>query len=105
MQDEAMDVARSAPQGAHYHADVFYLLPYLGIKREQGPYGTPRYSVPDQQSLYTDEQHTLAFYIKRVPPVGPKHLCYTIVPVHIFSGKLHSTFPHNCAVYVFTQRK
>ncbi len=27
-----MDVARSAPQGAHYHADVIYLLPYLGIK-------------------------------------------------------------------------
>ncbi len=26
-QDEAMDVARSAPQGAHYHADVIYLLP------------------------------------------------------------------------------
>ncbi len=27
IQDEAMDVARSAPQGAHYHADVIYLLP------------------------------------------------------------------------------
>ncbi len=26
-QDEAMDVARSAPQGTHYHADVIYLLP------------------------------------------------------------------------------
>ncbi len=26
-QDEAMDVARSAPQGAHYHTDVIYLLP------------------------------------------------------------------------------
>ncbi len=26
-QEEAMDVARSAPQGAHYHADVIYLLP------------------------------------------------------------------------------
>ncbi len=25
-QDEAMDVARSAPLGAHYHADVIYLL-------------------------------------------------------------------------------
>ncbi len=25
--DEAVDVARSAPQGAHYHADVTYLLP------------------------------------------------------------------------------
>ncbi len=28
-----MDVARSAPQGAHYHADVFYLLPQLGMKK------------------------------------------------------------------------
>ncbi len=25
---------------------------------------------PDQQSLYPDGQHTLAFYIKCVPPVG-----------------------------------
>ncbi len=29
IQDEPMDVARSAPQGAHYHADVIYLLPSL----------------------------------------------------------------------------
>ncbi len=27
-----MDVARSAPQGAHYHADVIYLLSKLGKK-------------------------------------------------------------------------
>ncbi len=27
IQDKAMDVARSASQGAHYHADVIYLLP------------------------------------------------------------------------------
>ncbi len=27
IQDEAMHVARSAPQGVHYHADVIYLLP------------------------------------------------------------------------------
>ncbi len=26
IQGEVMDVARSAPQGAHYHADVVYLL-------------------------------------------------------------------------------
>ncbi len=49
IQDEAMGVARSAPQGAHYHADVIY---------EQGPYGTPSLAytntVPDQQSLYSD---------------------------------------------------
>ncbi len=27
IQDEAMDFARSAQQGAHYHADVIILLP------------------------------------------------------------------------------
>ncbi len=27
IQDEAMDVARSAPQRAHFHAGVIYLLP------------------------------------------------------------------------------
>ncbi len=26
IQDEAMDVARSAPQGAYYHAEAIYLL-------------------------------------------------------------------------------
>ncbi len=30
--NKAMDVARSAPQGVCYHADVIYLLPKLGIK-------------------------------------------------------------------------
>ncbi len=33
IQDEAMDVARFAPLEAHYHADVIYLLPYMGIKK------------------------------------------------------------------------
>ncbi len=28
-----MDVARSTPQGAHYHADVIYLLPKLGVRK------------------------------------------------------------------------
>ncbi len=32
IQDEAMDVARSAPQGAHYHVDVIYLN---GIKKRR----------------------------------------------------------------------
>ncbi len=27
IQDEAMGVARSAPQGIHYHGGVIYLLP------------------------------------------------------------------------------
>ncbi len=30
---EAMDVAWSAPKGAHYHADVIYLLPLLDIEK------------------------------------------------------------------------
>ncbi len=30
IRDEAMDVARSAPQGAHYHADVVILL-FVGL--------------------------------------------------------------------------
>ncbi len=28
-----MDVAQFEPQGAHYHADDIYLLPYLGLKK------------------------------------------------------------------------
>ncbi len=40
----------------------------MGIKREQVPYGTPSKaytnSVADQQSLYPDGQHTIAFNIK-----------------------------------------
>ncbi len=32
IQDEAMDVARCAPQGAHCHADVIYLPLLTGIK-------------------------------------------------------------------------
>ncbi len=32
IQNEAMDVARSAPQGNYCHADVIRLLPYLGMK-------------------------------------------------------------------------
>ncbi len=33
IQDAAMDIDRSAAQGDHYHVDVIYLLPYLGIKK------------------------------------------------------------------------
>ncbi len=33
IQDEAMDVTRSVPQGAHYHEDVMYVLPSLGINK------------------------------------------------------------------------
>ncbi len=34
IQDEAVDVVRSAPQRAHYHVDVIYLLSKLGLKKE-----------------------------------------------------------------------
>ncbi len=50
-----MDVARSTPQGAYYHADVIYLL-------------------PDKQSLYSNGQHTLALYIMCALPVGLESL-------------------------------
>ncbi len=33
IQDEATDVARSTPQGAHFHAVVIFLLLQLGIKK------------------------------------------------------------------------
>ncbi len=32
VQDKVMDVVRSVPQGAHYHADAINLLLQLGIK-------------------------------------------------------------------------
>ncbi len=48
-----MDVARSAPQGAHYHADVIYHAPFTGNKE------TYTNTVPDQQSLYPGEQYFL----------------------------------------------
>ncbi len=47
--DRAIDVSLFAPQGAHYHANVIYLLPLLGIKI--GAYAN---SVPDQHSLSPD---------------------------------------------------
>ncbi len=30
---KATDIARSASQGPHYHVDVIYVLPLLGIKK------------------------------------------------------------------------
>ncbi len=57
MQDEAMYVSRSTPQGAHY----YHVVLHCAFRREHGIYGTPGYSVPDQQLLYPDGQRTLAF--------------------------------------------
>ncbi len=56
-----MGVAGSAPQGAHYHADVTYLLPQLEIKKGAWGLWYTR-SVPDQHSVYPVGQHTFAFY-------------------------------------------
>ncbi len=33
-----MDAVRSTPQRAHYHADVIYLLPKMGIKKGASAY-------------------------------------------------------------------
>ncbi len=65
--DKARDVARSAPPGAHYHADVVYLLPLVGIMR--GVWGL-WYSISNQHSCYPVGQHTFVFYTKCVTPVG-----------------------------------
>ncbi len=37
----SMDVARSAPQRAHYHAEVTYLIMKWELRTEYGIYGTP----------------------------------------------------------------
>ncbi len=51
IQDEAMGVALSAPQVAHYHSGVIYFLPKLRkMKRPRG-YGTPNQSYTN--CLYT----------------------------------------------------
>ncbi len=50
---EAMDVAQSATQKAHYHTDVIY-------------WEKRRENVPDQHSLYPGEQRSLKFYTQHV---------------------------------------
>ncbi len=40
IQDEARDVARSTPQGAHYHADSSYLLPLMRKLDDAGSFNT-----------------------------------------------------------------
>ncbi len=54
------------------------LAPLTGNK--EGSKGLTAYtnSVPDQQSLYPDGQHTLAFDIKCVPPVGQLSLLFRL---------------------------
>ncbi len=65
-----MGVAQSAPQGAHYHADVIY----LPLNWERGVYGTPGWARTNsfryQNSLCPVGQHTFAFYTKYVTSMG-----------------------------------
>ncbi len=54
---------------------VFVFTPVVGnLNRSNGNIGTPSKaytnSAPDQQSIYPDGQHTLAFYTKCVMPEG-----------------------------------
>ncbi len=54
-----MDVARSAPQGAHYyHADVINLLPRLGIKKGARGLWYNLYTSLVECSCYTFEFRT-----------------------------------------------
>ncbi len=59
---------------AHYHGDVIDLLLPLGVKKGVSALWYSELSQnqldSDQHSLYSDGQHTLAFYIKCVPLVG-----------------------------------
>ncbi len=64
-----MDVARSVPPGAHYHADAIYMLSLLGLKKGARNYDYTKLR-SHQHSLDADGQHTLAFYTKCVPHVG-----------------------------------
>ncbi len=50
-----MDIARSVPQGDHYHADVVYLLPSLGIKKG-----------------------TIVLRVRPKPPQFPIHVLYNL---------------------------
>ncbi len=72
IQDEAMDVSQSVPQGAHFHADIIYFLPSMGIKKGASALWYSELSLHQlgshPQSLYPDGHHTLAFYFKCVPP-------------------------------------
>ncbi len=83
-----MDVARSAPCGR------YLLAPQNGNKEgskclmvlrvKHAPTRLPT------NSLYPDGQHTLAFYIKRVPPVGQLWCCHglssAVFESHILFG-------------------
>ncbi len=76
----------SALQGAHFHAGVIHLLLYLEIKKGQGFFGNPSKAytnlIPDQYSLYRGGQHTLAFYIKCVRPLGRQAAVLTYSQSH-----------------------
>ncbi len=65
IQDSAMDVTRSAPQGVYYHADVIYLLILLGINK--GAYR----NLVQANILYTP--------VEKTHPCTPYQVCDALV--------------------------
>ncbi len=63
-------MARSAPQGAHHHADAIYLLPHLGIKKGARALWYSELSlhqIGSRPTVFIPRwQYTLAFYTKCV---------------------------------------
>ncbi len=78
-----MDVARSAPQGAHYHADIIYLL--LGNKEGSKCLMVLRVKPTPTRfpinSLYTPIDTRLHFISSVCPPVGPLLLSFAIIKI------------------------
>ncbi len=77
--DEDMDVARSAPQGAHYHAHVFLLAHLTGNEGSSTSHmalrDKPTQAWSPTNNLYTPMYNTLVFYTMCVMPVGHLQLC------------------------------
>ncbi len=65
-----MDVAQSAPQGAHNHAVVIYLELRRGHRVCDTSGKAYTNSVPENHSLYSGEQQTFSLSTKSVTPVG-----------------------------------
>ncbi len=63
------------PGPRHRGCGLYLLAPLTGNKEGSNDFmvlrGTNTNSVPDQQSLFPDGQHTLAFFTKCMPPVRP----------------------------------
>ncbi len=94
IQDEPRLFPGPRHKGAHYHADVIYLLPLLEIRKV---IRALRYSyikaVPDQHFFYPDEQYILTFYNKFVPPVD--HLSVVAHARHLSHSYFVKRVPMN----------